>query len=69
MHKTIPELIHFSILDSTALVGPSVKPGISNNTRYTHYDLLRTIEDNFQLGNLGREDAKASDISGIWQGN
>jgi hypothetical protein len=52
----------------TVLAGPPVKPGSSNNTGYTHYDLLRTIEDNFQLGNLGREDAKAKDISGIWQG-
>lgn len=51
----------------TIFVGEPVKPGTSNNTRYTHYDLLRTIEDNFKLGNLGREDAKASFISGVWR--
>lgn len=53
----------------TVLLGEPIKPGSVNNTRYTHYDLLRTIEDNFKLGNLGREDAKASFISGVWQNN
>jgi phospholipase C len=51
----------------TVLSGEPVKPGSVNNTRYTHYDLLRTIEDNFKLGNLGREDAKASFINGVWK--
>lgn len=51
----------------TALLGQSVKTGATNNTRYDHYSLLRTIEDNFGLGNLGREDAKATDIVGVWK--
>jgi hypothetical protein len=51
----------------TVLVGTAVQAGSTSNTRYTHYNLLRTIEDNFQLGNLGREDARATDFSGIWQ--
>ncbi|NWJ47547.1 MAG: hypothetical protein HXX08_16940 [Chloroflexi bacterium] len=50
----------------TVLAGDMVKAGSSSDKRYTHYDLLRTIEDNFQLGNLGREDATATPISGIW---
>lgn len=51
----------------TALLGQSVKAGATNNTRYDHYSLLRTIEDNFGLGNLGREDAKATDIVSVWK--
>jgi len=42
------------------LLGDMVKPGAKDNTHYTHYSLLRTIEDNFQLGTLGRNDAKAT---------
>jgi hypothetical protein len=51
----------------TVLAGEMVKPGSVINTAYSHYDLLRTIEDNFKLGNLGREDSKATDITGLWQ--
>jgi acid phosphatase len=53
----------------TVLLGDPVKPGVVNNTLYNHYSLLRTIEDNFKLGNLGREDSKASVITGIWKGS
>eukprot|EP00698_Gefionella_okellyi_P015852 TRINITY_DN44_c0_g1_i1.p1 TRINITY_DN44_c0_g1~~TRINITY_DN44_c0_g1_i1.p1 ORF type:complete len:298 (-),score=63.91 TRINITY_DN44_c0_g1_i1:741-1592(-) len=44
---------------STILLGPNIKPGFVNNDRYNHYDLLATIEDNFGLGNLGRNDSTA----------
>jgi hypothetical protein len=51
----------------TVLLGNMVKAGSSSVTPYTHYSLLRTIEDNFGLGNLGREDAKAKSITDIWR--
>lgn len=41
-------------------LGPSVKSGNVIQTRYCHYNLLRTIEDHFCLGTLCRCD-KASD--------
>ncbi len=50
----------------TLLLGDPVKAGVRNATKYNHYSLLRTIEDNFGLGTLGREDDKASPISGVW---
>lgn len=50
----------------TLLLGDTVKTGLRDNTRYNHYSLLRTIEDNFELGNLGREDATATPIKGVW---
>lgn len=43
----------------TVLLGPMVAPGSIDSAAYTHYSLLRTVEDVFGLGSLGREDAKA----------
>jgi hypothetical protein len=50
----------------TLLLGQMVKAGATNNTRYDHYSLLRTVEDNFGLPTLGREDSKAKAFSDIW---
>ena len=51
----------------TALVGSTVvKSGIVNSTGYNHYSMLRTIEDNFNLGSLGRQDATATSIQNVW---
>eukprot|EP01127_Copromyxa_protea_P013954 TRINITY_DN3816_c0_g1_i1.p2 TRINITY_DN3816_c0_g1~~TRINITY_DN3816_c0_g1_i1.p2 ORF type:complete len:264 (-),score=57.62 TRINITY_DN3816_c0_g1_i1:56-847(-) len=44
----------------TALLGSMITPGTKDDTPYTHYSLLRTVEDNWNLGTLGREDAKAT---------
>ncbi|KAI8868676.1 phosphoesterase-domain-containing protein [Ramicandelaber brevisporus] len=49
----------------TAILGKGVTPGTTDDTQYTHYSLLRTIEDNFELGNLGRNDASAPLISSL----
>ncbi|KAL0094913.1 secreted acid phosphatase [Phycomyces blakesleeanus] len=46
----------------TFLFGPDFKrssTGSSDDTAYNHYSLLRTIEDNWELGNLGQNDATA----------
>jgi len=43
----------------TLLLGsavPSDLKGTSDDTFYTHYSLLSTVEANWQLGNLGRQD-------------
>ena len=37
----------------TLVIAPSSKPGYRSDTQYTHYGLLRTIEDAWQLGHLG----------------
>ncbi len=44
----------------SVLLGPLITPGASDATAYTHYSLLRTIEDNFGLGSLQRYDAQAA---------
>ncbi len=51
----------------TALFGPSVRAGATSANAYTHIGLLRTIEDEFALGNLGKDDASAVAITDIWR--
>jgi hypothetical protein len=44
----------------TAAVGKAVtKPGTTDKTALTHYSLLSTLEANFGLGNLGKNDVSA----------
>ena len=51
----------------TVLVGDMVQPGAINGNFYNHYSLLRLIEDNYGVGTLGREDAKATPICCLWK--
>ena len=44
----------------TLLLGAGVKAGSVDASRYDHYSLLRTVEDNFALGTLKRADASAT---------
>jgi len=44
----------------TFVWGSMIAKGGSDNTRYNHYSLLKTVEDNWVLGNLGRNDASAT---------
>ncbi|MBV9573644.1 MAG: hypothetical protein JOY93_06285 [Acidobacteriales bacterium] len=50
----------------TVLLGDMVTKGKKINERYDHFDVLRTIEDNFGLPTLNYGDAKAKVIKGIW---
>jgi phospholipase C len=50
-----------------ALAGAGVEPGARSAERCDHYSLLRTVEDAFGLGTLGRHDARAARIRGIWR--
>ena len=51
----------------TVLLGDSVRPGTKSDTRYDFFSLLRTIEETFALGTLGKNDAKATPISDVWK--
>lgn len=51
----------------TVLLGSMVKPGSVNSELHSHYSILKLIEDNFGLGSLNRNDAKAGAITGIWK--
>lgn len=44
---------------STILIGPGVQAGTTDGAQYTHYSLLRTVQQFFGLGTLGRNDATA----------
>ncbi|RKP06682.1 phosphoesterase family-domain-containing protein [Thamnocephalis sphaerospora] len=45
----------------TLLMGDPVgRTSSQDNAKYDHYSLLRTVEDNWDLGSLGRHDAEAA---------
>lgn len=44
----------------TALIGPMIPAGSSDSARYTHFSLLRTVEDNWGLGSCKRNDSTAT---------
>ncbi|CAO3619816.1 unnamed protein product [Cunninghamella blakesleeana] len=53
-------------LVQTVLFGPDfhkTTTSFTDNTKYTHYSLLRTIEDNWDLGDLGLKDKTANVIT------
>lgn len=52
---------------ATILVGSMVKPNATGDQTYTHYDLLRTIQDMYNLKPLLGNSDKAKDIIDIWQ--
>lgn len=45
---------------STIILGSLVTPNTTDNTQYNHFSLLRTVEDNWNLGTLGRYDTTAN---------
>jgi hypothetical protein len=47
------------------LLGDMIEPGVEEGG-YNHYSLLRTIEVNFGLGSLGKNDAEASWFQFLW---
>jgi hypothetical protein len=47
----------------TVLLGGAVSAGLigtSNGTSFNHYSLTKTVEDNWNLGNLGQDDVGAT---------
>jgi hypothetical protein len=50
----------------TVFLGDMVKPGEITKT-YTHYSVLRTIEDNFGLLPLNSGDGNAEPITEVWK--
>jgi hypothetical protein len=51
----------------TVLIGANVVPGSQNSQTLNHPALLKMVEDELGLGNLGRLDASAPVITGIWK--
>lgn len=49
----------------TAFWGPHVKKNTTIDISVNHYNLLRTIENHFELGTLGRKDQTAFPITGF----
>lgn len=51
----------------TVFLGSMVKAGYISNEYYNHYDLLRTIEDNFELGTLDQGDEFGRAIGDVFK--
>ena len=49
----------------TVLLGDELQPGVEHEC-YNHYSVLRTIEENFDLGTLGKNDAGANWFRFLW---
>lgn len=49
----------------TVLLGDVVTPGVEDEG-YNHYSVLRTVEENFGLGNLGKNDADSNWFRFLW---
>jgi hypothetical protein len=50
-----------------AVIGAHVQPGVYGNGRYTHYSLLRTLEDGFGIPRHLAHAAHARPMSQIWK--
>lgn len=51
----------------TVAIGNMVKNGGLISQKLNHYSLLKMIEDEFSLGNLGKGDASEPVIQGLWK--
>lgn len=50
----------------TVFLGDMVRPGVVSSQPLDHYGLLRTIEDNFELGTLDKHDETARAVADVW---
>jgi hypothetical protein len=50
----------------TVFLGDMVKPG-TYNENYNHYNVLRTIEDNFGLSTIADGDSAAKPVTNVWE--
>jgi len=50
----------------TVLLGDMIVPGTTISTPYNHYNLIRTVEENFQLDSLNKNDFGANWFRFLW---
>ncbi|GAA3629496.1 alkaline phosphatase family protein [Flavivirga jejuensis] len=50
----------------TVLLGDMIEPGTVVSTPYNHYNLIRTVEQNYQLGSLKKNDHNANWFRFLW---
>ena len=50
----------------TVLLGDMIPPGTVVQTPYNHYSLIRTIERNYEIGDLGKNDRAANWFRFLW---
>jgi phospholipase C len=47
-------------------IGPAIKVNQIIGTTYDHYSVLKTVENNFNIGSLGQKDSTAKVIEELW---
>ncbi|CUH80749.1 alkaline phosphatase family protein [Tropicibacter naphthalenivorans] len=50
----------------TVLLGDMITPGTTWDAPFNHYNLLRTVQKNFDLGHLGKNDMGAGWLRALW---
>jgi hypothetical protein len=50
----------------TVLLGDMIEPGSNEATPFNHYNLIRTVEENYGLGSLGKNDKGANWFQFLW---
>ncbi|ARV05277.1 hypothetical protein BTO04_00580 [Polaribacter sp. SA4-10] len=50
----------------TVLLGDMIEPGTIISTPYNHYNLIKTVEENYQLGSLNKNDHGANWFRFLW---
>jgi hypothetical protein len=51
----------------TVLIGSKILQGTKNTQAVNHTALLKMIEDEYGIGNLGRDDLKSPTLKGLWK--
>lgn len=51
----------------TSLFGPMIRPATVVNEKMNFFSLLKLLEENWTLGNLGKEDVSAPAVPNIWK--
>jgi hypothetical protein len=51
----------------TLFLGGPVRQGMVETHHYDHFNVLRTIEENFALGTLGEQDQQSMPITEVWK--
>ncbi|MGZ3745048.1 MAG: alkaline phosphatase family protein [Pseudobdellovibrionaceae bacterium] len=51
----------------TLLLGSHIQVGLKNTAALNHISILKMIEDEWALGNLGTQDQTAAPVQGIWK--
>lgn len=75
--RFMKDMLFITTFDEASMIGPnhiyttffgdSIVPGSKYTLRADHYSILRTLQEQFGLGTLQKNDQTATPITGIWK--